>query len=184
MLKNASDTVITFNDDGGGGTNSRIPASSGTYTLPTTGNFIIEVTSYSSLKVGAYTLLVNTPAPISPCSPVLQISKWVDTYGALQTSDCQTGARGAGYYTDSYYFIGKAGERIVIDYMVAFDSYVFLRNPAGTVITSDTGSGSLTNSRIPSSGTFTLPTSGIYVIEVTSYFEARTGSYRLHLTSN
>lgn len=114
VLKNDSNTVITFNDDGGGGTNSRIPASSGTYTLPTTGNFIIEVTSYSSLKVGAYTLLVNTPAPISPCSPVLPISKWVDTYGALQTSDCQTGARGAGYYTDSYFLLGRLVSELLL----------------------------------------------------------------------
>jgi alpha-tubulin suppressor-like RCC1 family protein len=184
VLKNASNTVITFNDDGGGGSNSRIPASSGTYTLPTTGNFIIEVTSYSSLKVGAYTLLVNTPAPISPCNPVLPISKWVDTYGALETTDCQTGARGSGYYTDSYYFFGKAGERIVIDYMTAFNSYVYLRNPAGTVIASNSGSGSLTNSRIPASDTLTLPLSGIYVIEATSYAEAKTAGYRLHLSSN
>lgn len=184
-LKNPSGAVVTSNDDGGGGTNSRIPASSGTYTLSATGNFVIEVTSYSSLKTGAYTLLVNTPAPVSPCKPVMPITAWVDTYGSLATTDCITGARGANYYADSYYFIGMAGQRIVIDFISSdFSSYIFLRNPAGTVITSDTGSGSLGSSRIPSSGTFTLPVSGIYVIEATSYLAGKTGFYKLVLTQN
>jgi hypothetical protein len=49
--------VITSNDDGGGGTNSRIPATSGNFTLPASGTYVIEVTSYSTFRTGAYLLL-------------------------------------------------------------------------------------------------------------------------------
>jgi hypothetical protein len=57
-LKDPSGKVIASNDDGGGGTNSRIPASTGTFTLPAiTGTYVIEVTTYSSGKTGAYTVV-------------------------------------------------------------------------------------------------------------------------------
>ena len=57
-LKDPSNTVIASNDDGGGGTNSRIPASSGNFTLPagSAGLYTIEVTSYGSFATGAYTV--------------------------------------------------------------------------------------------------------------------------------
>jgi hypothetical protein len=57
-LRDPSNTVIASNDDGGGGTNSRIPASSGSYTLPagSSGTYVIEVTSYGAFATGAYTL--------------------------------------------------------------------------------------------------------------------------------
>jgi hypothetical protein len=58
-LRNPSGTVIAQDDDGGGSTNSRIPAGSGYYGLPSSGTYTIEVTSYSSGKTGAYTLLIN-----------------------------------------------------------------------------------------------------------------------------
>ncbi len=56
-LKSPSNAVLASNDDGGGGTNSRIPASSGSYTLPVTGTYTVEATSYSPQKTGTYTLL-------------------------------------------------------------------------------------------------------------------------------
>jgi hypothetical protein len=59
-LKSTTGTVLTSNDDGGGGTNSRIPASSGLYTLPAVaGNYVIEVTTYYSGATGTFTLLLN-----------------------------------------------------------------------------------------------------------------------------
>ncbi len=184
ILKNASGTVIASNDNNGSSSNSRIPAGSGTYVLPVTGKFTIEVTSFSSLSVGAYTLLVNTPAPASPCSPVIPITAGVATYGTLEPTDCTKGARGAGYYTDSYSFIGAAGAQIIINNTTAFNSYLYLRNPAGTVIAHNFGGDMLNSSRIPASGVFTLPMSGIYVIETTSFYPDITAGYQLHLTSN
>jgi len=59
-LKNTTGTAITFNDDSGGTTNSRIPVTSGLYTLPAvSGTYEIEVTSYATLRTGSYSLLLT-----------------------------------------------------------------------------------------------------------------------------
>ncbi len=57
-LRDPSGIVIKSDDDGGGGYNSRIPASTGSFTLPagSSGVYTIEVTSYGSGRTGAYTL--------------------------------------------------------------------------------------------------------------------------------
>ena len=49
-------TLWSSNDDGGGGTNSRIPATSGYITLPTTGTYTILASSYATGESGSYTL--------------------------------------------------------------------------------------------------------------------------------
>jgi hypothetical protein len=58
FLLDPSGKQLTFNDDSGGSTNSRIPANSGTFTLPAgaAGSYSIQVTSYSTGKTGAYSL--------------------------------------------------------------------------------------------------------------------------------
>lgn len=57
-LRSPTGSVIASNDDGGGGTNSRIPAASGTYTLPAgaSGTYTIEVSSYYAAGSGPYSL--------------------------------------------------------------------------------------------------------------------------------
>ncbi|MEK6283139.1 MAG: Calx-beta domain-containing protein [Acidobacteriota bacterium] len=72
-LVNASNQVIAEDDDGGGGTNSRFPAGSGFFTLPSTGSYSIYATSYSQFgttgSTGAYTLTL-----IGSTSPSVQLS--------------------------------------------------------------------------------------------------------------
>jgi alpha-tubulin suppressor-like RCC1 family protein len=199
-LKNPSGLVIASNDDGGGGTNSRIPATSGSFTIPAgaTGTYVIEVTSYSSLATGSYSLTVtsavasssssvvasssvSSASSASSCSTAVAAVSGVTNSGTLATTDCTTGARGAGYYTDRFSFTGTSGQLISIQLTSsAFDTFVYLKNSSGTVITSNDDGGGGTNSRIPaSSGNFTLPVSGSFVIEVTSYSTQRTGAYSL-----
>jgi len=57
-IKNPSGAVIASNDNGGGGTSARIPATSGVFTLPSgaAGTYVVEVTSFSAFATGAYTL--------------------------------------------------------------------------------------------------------------------------------
>ncbi len=57
-LKGPSGTVLAQNDDGGAGRNSRIPSTSGAFTLPASGTYTIEATSYSTSATGAYTVRV------------------------------------------------------------------------------------------------------------------------------
>ena len=66
-------SVVAFDDDGAGYPNARIPAGTGYYTLPSTGTYTIEVTSYSINAVGAYTLKLMAPVTltISPASGVV-----------------------------------------------------------------------------------------------------------------
>ncbi|MGH9840639.1 MAG: BACON domain-containing protein [Blastocatellia bacterium] len=55
-LIDPSGSVIAVDDDGGDGRNSRIPAGSGVFTLPSSGTYIIEATSTRAQAVGGYTL--------------------------------------------------------------------------------------------------------------------------------
>ncbi len=103
----------------------------------------------------------------------------VVTAGTLASTDCTNSARGAGYFVDRFSFNGTAGQRIAIQLSsTAFDSYVYLKSPSNTIVASDDDGGGGTNSRIPaSSGSITLPASGTYTIEATTYYSGRTGAY-------
>lgn len=190
-LRYLGGAVLTSNDDSGGSTNSRIPVTSGYFTLPTTGAYLIEVTSYASLNTGAYTmsLLGSTSSSSSSNSSAAtgcvttNLSFGQAANGALAATDCTNGARGAAYYTDRYSFYATAGQQIsILLTSTAFDSYVYLKNPGGTVMTSNDDGGGGTNSRIPAtSGTYTIPATAAYTIEVTSYSTQTTGAYTLIL---
>lgn len=116
------------------------------------------------------------------CDFVGSTTPGVTYSGALSTTDCTAGARGPSYYTDRYSFNGAPGQQIAIQLSSsAFDTYVYLRNPSGTVIASNDDGGGGLNSRIPAgSGYFMLSgVTGTYVIEVTSYAQRATGPYTL-----
>lgn len=103
--------------------------------------------------------------------------------GTLASGDCTAGARDSSYYTDRWSFEASPGQQVAFHLSSsAFDTYLYLKNPAGTVIASNDDGGGGTNSRIPAtSGVFTLPAgaAGTYVIEVTSYGTFATGTYTL-----
>jgi hypothetical protein len=60
--------VLAQDNNGGGGTNSRIPPGSGYYTLPSSGTYTIEVTSYYSNRTGSYSLSLSGPTASTPPS--------------------------------------------------------------------------------------------------------------------
>ena len=55
-------SALAVDDNGGGGTNSRIPAGSGMFTLPATGTYYLWVESIAVNATGAYTLALNGTA--------------------------------------------------------------------------------------------------------------------------
>lgn len=57
-VNEVSATPLVTDDNGGGGTNSRIPAGSGTYALPTAGTYYIWIYGQAN-ATGAYTLSLN-----------------------------------------------------------------------------------------------------------------------------
>jgi len=61
FLLHPDGSVLTVDDDGGGGTNSRIPPGSGLITLPTTGTYVIRANSFSPGESGGFTLTLDGP---------------------------------------------------------------------------------------------------------------------------
>jgi hypothetical protein len=136
------------------------------------------------LAVGGNTVTISQAAAAGAgCNFVGTLGAGVSFSGTLAAGDCTGGARGAGYYTDRYSFEASPGQMVAfLLTSSAFDSFMYLRNPSGTVIASNDDGGGGTNSRIPaSSGVFTIPAgaSGTYVIEVTSYSSGATGAYSI-----
>jgi hypothetical protein len=104
---------------------------------------------------------------------------------ALSLFDCYTLVN-ANRLADLYSFEGWAGQQIAISLSSdAFDAYLYLLGPDSRVIARDDNGGGGTNSRIPSgSSFFTLPTTGSYLIGVSSRGDEDTGHYTLSLTQN
>ena len=64
ILNRPDGSPLSIDDDGGGGTNSRIPPGSGFITLPTTGTYTIWANAFDeSDTIGAYSLTLATPPP-------------------------------------------------------------------------------------------------------------------------
>lgn len=99
----------------------------------------------------------------------------------LSTSDCLLDD---GSYVDVYSFSGTTGQRIsILMTSPAFDTFLYLLRPDGSVLEIDDDSGGGTNSRIPAgSGFLTLPTTGTYTILANSFDAGATGSYSLTLS--
>ncbi len=66
ILHTPSGTGSVDDDDSGGGENARIPVGSGLFTLPQTGTYTIEASSFDSFEVGAYTLVLTGPTIVVP----------------------------------------------------------------------------------------------------------------------
>jgi len=125
---------------------------------------------------------VSTGGGVSTCS-VTPISIGMTVIAALTTSDGRSPIRESSY-CDRYTFSGTAGQQVAILLTSSsFDTFLYLIGPDGRVLAQDDDGGGGTNSRIPAgSGYYTLPSSGTYTIEVTSYYSNRTGSYSLSLS--
>ncbi len=174
---------LVGDDNGGGGTNARIPAGSGFFTVPATGTYTILANSFAAGQTGAYSLSLSA----STCSPAA-IPFDQNVSGDLQSSDCLYPTVNA--YFDAYTFSGTAGEQISIAMnSTDFDAYLHLYQGiypgGGTHIASDDDGGGGTNARIPAgSGFFTLPATGTYTIVARSYAATTTGAYLIRLSRN
>jgi pimeloyl-ACP methyl ester carboxylesterase len=104
--------------------------------------------------------------------------------GSLSASDGRSVARGDSYFADRYTLTGSAGQQIAISMVSSdFDTYLYLLRADNTVLASDNDGGGGRNSRIPAgSGFFTLPATGTYIIEATSFSPNATGTYTLVVT--
>ncbi|MEW6207722.1 MAG: HYR domain-containing protein [Acidobacteriota bacterium] len=84
-------TVIAENDDGGGGTDSRIPGGAGLYQLPASGTYTIEVTSFGEFTTGFYRLnLSGTDCAylISPVNKSFESTGGSGSIGVTAAAGC------------------------------------------------------------------------------------------------
>ncbi len=165
-------------DDGGGGTDSRLTAAVGP-----TGVLVIRANSVAAGATGAYTLEIGgspvagpTPGGPRPGGPMGTIAVGQTVNGELQESDMKLADNS---YADEYRFEGRAGDRIVITLRsAAFDSYLTWGTGQGTAFastgTDDDGAGG-TDSRLQ----VTVPSSGTYTIRANSLAANSTGAYTL-----
>jgi hypothetical protein len=149
----------------------------GFYTLPFTGTYQVWASSATDLETGPYTLKIEegpevpggavTPVEIKACPVALN--------GVLGPDSSLAGRRGDHFRTNVYQFFGRLGQDVTIEIRdAAFDPFVYLLSPSGTVTgtLTDTGAG-------PRRATFTINRTGVHSLEVTSFAPFVTGRYTL-----
>ncbi len=163
---------------GNGGTNS------GTVTFavaPNTNGFARQ----GLIRIAEQNFIVAQPG--SPSCNIVPISLGQTINGSLASNDCRSSQR-ENTFADQYSFSGTAGEQVSIALSSTgstYDTYLYLLGPTGAVVAEndDIEGGVQLDSRIPVNGFFSLPVTGSYVIESTSYNPSTTGAYTLTLTS-
>lgn len=155
------------NDDGPGkGLNSYL-----VFTVPQTGEYVVQATSVSGDSEGDYRLTLEQGPP-APEARAITIGEEIS--GRL-SEDSPKGNSGAS--ADLYRFTGRAGQRVAISLKADdFDSYLELFDANHNSLATDDDSGGELNARL----TFILPEDGEYLIEARGFSDA-TGSYDLKL---
>ncbi|MBV8520253.1 MAG: PPC domain-containing protein [Acidobacteria bacterium] len=96
--------------------------------------------------------------------------------GSLSVSDCTLGD---GSYADVYSFSGTSGEQVTINLSsTAFDTYLLLYDPSGSLAMTDDDSGPGLNSQIA----YTLTATGTWYIVANSLHAGDTGAYDVLLS--
>ena len=174
----AAGRLVSTDDDGGQGTNSRIGTE-----LPA-GTYTIEATSYATGVTGAFTLTATAAGGGGGVGCAL------DDLGALSGTATRVGNLGDDCTSPNYsgrlaryysFTLGQAGSVTVNLFSSAFDTFLTLRAGAGVsgrLVASDDDGGQGTNSRIGTE----LP-AGTYTIEATSYGPGVTGAFSLTVTT-
>jgi hypothetical protein len=176
ILQDQNGNQLQFNDDGGGGLNSRI-----TYTLPYSGVFRLMAMSFrtSGVMFGTYTLSVSsTGMAMQPMA--MTTSQIAVGQSMMSQLTAASPVNNEGRRYAMWTFSASAGQAIQID-MVSneLDSYLILQDQMGTELTrNDDGGGGL-NSRI----NYTLPYTGGYRIMAMSFRTSGVmfGTYTLSL---
>jgi hypothetical protein len=168
----------TENDDAqdGGVGHSRIEAD-----LTESGTYRVLVTSYEPGENGAYSLTIDGSASggnVPASREVVTLAFGGPVGGELDGDDATFDA---GEHYDTYVFDGEQSHTVRLDLSSAdFDTYLGLVTPSGQEIANDDYEGAANRSVIE----LTLPESGRYRVQATSYAAAETGRYRLALTAS
>jgi hypothetical protein len=156
----------------------------------------------SSLDIGGQQLKIqqaaSTNCPLTPIGPGQTLS------GSLTSADCLSGQPDRlKAFADLYTFAGRAGQRVQLEMnaavrasdtpdgqtppAAALDTVLYLFGPDGSIVAFNDDLSATphnTDSRIPVSGFFTLPQTGIYTVEASSFDNADDGAYTLRFSDD
>lgn len=181
---------LETDDDSGGACHARIATF-----LPSGGRYTVVAASLSG-AVGAFTLRTDDqqhPVIEGDCGgdefvndDLLTLLTGLEPMGTLGVGDEVSGSLAAGAtrmfdgsYLNAYRLSGTAGETVVVDLMSrAFDTLLFVLNPAGDNYTSDDDSGGACNSRME----ITLEAEP-HLLIVNSLGAGATGAYTLKVSA-
>lgn len=133
----------------------------------------------ATILVGKQVIVISQNAGPACTPKPIAVGQTVNS--SLFLSSCPLGD---GSFFEPYSFNGLAGQQVsVLMTSAAFDTYLFLQNPDGSVVQDDDGAGTgIGDSRIPAgSGLITLPANGTYTILANSFDPGATGSFSLTL---
>jgi hypothetical protein len=122
-LIDADSNTLASDDDGGGGTNSRIPSNTGFFTLPATGTYTIYATSFFEGSMGSYTLNLtssNCTFSLNPTSQIFISSASAGSFSVVTSANCSwtatsnvswlmTSSRGTGNGTVDFSVAANTG---------------------------------------------------------------------------
>jgi subtilisin family serine protease len=179
-LRDATGNLIAYDDDGGGGTNSRIPAVRGGLFIPFSATYTIVATTYGPGETGGFTLRFDfvDPPPDTAALPRALSGCPAETGATLSARSSRQGRRGSLYYTDVYVFFGATGRQLSAQVLrPEFDSVLYLIAPSGRLAAFNDDADGGTGSRID----LLLNESGLWRLEVSSFGPAAGGAYTLQV---
>lgn len=165
-------------DDSGGRLNAMLDV-----TLPANGQYQVIATTYAANETGNYTLRIveNDPrrnAATAAATGAIRVGQTIN--GSLAAGDP---TRSSGQFADAYTFEGQANQTVEIRLnATSYDPFLSISGPGNFQADNDDDTESsepLRNSRLR----VTLPQSGTYRIQATSYASGSTGDYRLSVAA-
>lgn len=142
-------------------------------------------TRRGTIKIAGQDFTV-TQAGVLPDCIVTPMSLGQTVNGTLSETDC--GSSWLSFlllYTDVYSFNGVAGQQLRISMNApTFVPYLNLMGPNGALVASSNNNGGPNNAFLPnSSSLLTLPTTGLYTFEATSWSDRVTGAFTVESVS-
>jgi hypothetical protein len=174
----ATGLLIAADDDGGGGLDARIPATSGSLRLPLDGVYTLVARTVGSATVGEFEVVyfLATP-PASAAVPPKAVNGCPTVLdGELTPEAGREGRRGSFFYTDTYLIPSLAGQQLTISVPeTEVDTVLYLLAPNGRLVAwNDDFEGSI-GGRVSAPAT----ESGFWRVEVSSFAPRATGKYKL-----
>ena len=169
MVISPSGVTVENDDAPGMGRNSAVDMP-----ITETGTYRVLATAYQTGGRGAYELTTRLSTDQRDTAADLTRLAIGETASGALTSDDPRGSRNRAQ--DSFVINGNAGESFTIDLRSqAFDPFLTVEMPDGSIIDNDDFQGSRTHSQV----TATLPSSGRLRIRVSAYSATGAGAYQL-----